>query len=212
LVASDDESGLTGVYRINLQTGRTEAVGEWSADLPPMIELSPDGRFVYYSVAGEGEDESVFRVLRKDLVGGGLEEVYRGSGGWIRRLVLSPDGSNLAASLQMPEVQTKIFVFPAVGGEARLLKSPEAKVVLSIAWTPDSKTILFAQQKEPSSPVSTVEVFSVAVAGGDPKPIGLEMQLLNHLRFHPDGRRLAFVAGESSSELWVMEGFLPGTR
>jgi hypothetical protein len=38
------------------------------------------------------------------------------------------------------------------------------------------------------------------------------MELLNHLRVHPDGRRPAFVAGESSSELWVMEGFLPESR
>jgi hypothetical protein len=97
-------------------------------------------------------------------------------------------------------------------GEARVLKPPEAKVVLSIAWTPDGKNILYAQQKEPGSPVSTVEVFSVAVTGGEPRPVGLEMELLNHLRVHPDGRRPAFVAGESSSELWVMEGFLPESR
>jgi hypothetical protein len=57
-----------------------------------------------------------------------------------------------------------------------------------------------------------VEVVRVAVAGGDPEPIGLEMEALNHLRVHPDGRRLAFVAGYSSAELWVMEDFLPGMR
>jgi hypothetical protein len=32
------------------------------------------------------------------------------------------------------------------------------------------------------------------------------------LRFHPDGRRLAFVGGLIAFELWVMEGFLPDDR
>jgi hypothetical protein len=31
-------------------------------------------------------------------------------------------------------------------------------------------------------------------------------------RLHPDGRRLAFVAGSSAAELWVVEDFLPGSQ
>jgi len=32
------------------------------------------------------------------------------------------------------------------------------------------------------------------------------------LRTHPDGRRLAFVAGRHKTEVWVMENFLPALR
>ncbi len=35
------------------------------------------------------------------------------------------------------------------------------------------------------------------------------MDLLINLRFHPDGQRIAFSAGEGKGEVWVMEGFLP---
>ena len=30
-----------------------------------------------------------------------------------------------------------------------------------------------------------------------------------HLSLHPDGRRLAYAAGQSEAEVWVMENFLP---
>jgi Tol biopolymer transport system component len=211
LGAVRDESGLTSVYRIDLQTGRTEAVSDWSAEFHGRIELSPDGRFVYYSVVEGGPDGMSVRVFRKDLVGGGLEEVY-GSTGWVRRLVLSPDGSSLVAALQLPEHQTQVVLFPAAGGEVRELTPIDPRSVISLAWTPDSKTILYARQKEPAPTFSTVEVLRVAVEGGEPEPIGLEMEMLSQLRIHPDGRRLAFVAGEPSGELWVMEDFLPGSR
>lgn len=210
LGAVRDESGLTRVYRIDLRTGRTEAVSEWSVECR-RIELSPDGRFVYYTVVEGGQDGMSVRVFRKDLVGGSLEEVY-GSAGWVRRLVVSPDGSSLAASLQLPEHQTQVVIFPAAGGEVRELTPIDPRSVISLAWTPDGKTILYARQKEPGPTVSAVEVLRVAVAGGEPEPIGLEMEMLSQLRLHPDGRRLAFVAGESAGELWVMKDFLPGSR
>ncbi|MGD2217799.1 MAG: hypothetical protein PVJ64_13670 [Gemmatimonadales bacterium] len=64
---------------------------------------------------------------------------------------------------------------------------------------------------EPES-AGTFDVWHVALAGGEPEPIGLEMEMVQHLRVDPDGRRLAFSAGTSSAELWVMEDFLPDSR
>jgi hypothetical protein len=32
------------------------------------------------------------------------------------------------------------------------------------------------------------------------------------LRFHPDGKRIAFTAGSYSGEVWVLENFLPKTE
>ena len=35
---------------------------------------------------------------------------------------------------------------------------------------------------------------------------------LRELRVHPDGRQIAFTAGEGRGELWVMENFLPARQ
>jgi hypothetical protein len=38
------------------------------------------------------------------------------------------------------------------------------------------------------------------------------MDGLQFLRVHPDGQRIAFDAGGYSSEVWLLENFLPGGR
>jgi hypothetical protein len=50
--------------------------------------------------------------------------------------------------------------------------------------------------------------------GGTPEKLDLAIEGLTvagweNLRRHPDGRRIAFAAGETKDELWVMENFLP---
>ena len=55
----------------------------------------------------------------------------------------------------------------------------------------------------------TVQVFRVAAQGGEPLKTDLAMKSLSGLRFHPDGRRVAFVSGEYAEEVWVLENFLP---
>ena len=35
------------------------------------------------------------------------------------------------------------------------------------------------------------------------------MKGITALSFHPDGKRVAFAAGQSRTEVWVLENFLP---
>ena len=46
---------------------------------------------------------------------------------------------------------------------------------------------------------------AVAMAAGELK----DLNGLRNLRFHPDGKQIAFTAGSYSAEVWVMENFLP---
>ena len=43
---------------------------------------------------------------------------------------------------------------------------------------------------------------------GEPQRIDLSMRRLRQLRFHPDGKRIAFSAGYIEVEVWVMENLL----
>ena len=44
--------------------------------------------------------------------------------------------------------------------------------------------------------------------GKGSQKIDLSMRRLRQLRFHPDGKRIAFSAGYIEAEVWVMENLL----
>ncbi len=52
----------------------------------------------------------------------------------------------------------------------------------------------------------------VKEGGGTPRSLGLKMDRLNTIRVHPDGKRIAFVAGLGKAEVWMMENFLPAQK
>lgn len=213
LMAGDD-TGVTGIYRVDVQTGRPEVLVSGRAwGTGDGIDLSPDGRFLYYRGKVEGEDEFDVRVFKRDLRTGSTEEVYRAPGGLIRNVAVSPDGSSLAVSLQaLDDWQTQIRVLPANGGDVRAV-TPLTYGITSIAWTPDGQYILYPmRESDRGSSDQRRRLWRVAVAGGEPELVGLEMEAIRYPRFHPDGRRIAFAAGSASFELWVMEDFLPGER
>ena len=85
-----------------------------------------------------------------------------------------------------------------------------------LIWTPDGQKILFTvHRQDPAKPVNsdqTFELWQVSAAGGQPQKVGLAMERLRDLSLHPDGKRLAFAAGQSKPEVWVMENFLPANK
>jgi Tol biopolymer transport system component len=214
LILGADGMGPSGIYRVDLQTGTTETlVGErlllW--DTGDGFDLSPDGRFIYYRAGVEGEDDYPVRVFRKDLNSGRTTDVYRAPAGLIRNVVISPDGASLAVSLQAmaePPEHHQILVLPAEGGDARPL-TPLSVGIFSIAWTPGGDAILYSASASDDMEDRRTSLWRVVLDGGEPVPVGLEIDAMQDLRLHPDGRRLAFAAGSSSVEVWVMENFLP---
>lgn len=77
------------------------------------------------------------------------------------------------------------------------------------AWTPDGRYVLFTKAKAKSPDMT---LWSVPAQGGAPKKINLTMPLLRDLRIHPDGKRIAFTAGQNQQEVWMMENFLPAAQ
>ena len=95
---------------------------------------------------------------------------------------------------------------PAKGGEAReLVRLQDGEEMIGTAWTPDGRYVLFTKGKANSSERT---LWSVPARGGAPNRIDLTMPLIRSLRIHPDGKRIAFTAGEELTEVWVLENFL----
>ena len=124
----------------------------------------------------------------------------------------SPDGQHFALWVNRGG-QSGLAVMPAEGGELWHLPGPWADVVeRSFTWTPDSQQILFIRQEGELTQVTRSELWSIPVEGGEPTRLGFSTRgRLDRFSIHPDGKHLAFTSSEPSTEIWVMENFLPQT-
>lgn len=125
-------------------------------------------------------------------------------------LTLSPDGQWLAFKYRKPD-HGYLMVMSAQGGEARELFHESSRESINeargIAWTADSLYLLFAMRTSPSDPF---QLWRISNEGGKPQSLGLTRPALGNLSLHPDGRHIAFAAGQPViREIWVMENFLP---
>ena len=95
-------------------------------------------------------------------------------------------------------------------GETReLFRVPAAEEITLVVWTPDGDQLLFGRSPGPLN--KEEGLWRIPAEGGEPQVLALDLTIdqLRSLRFHPDGTRIAFTAGDSKAEVWVMENFLP---
>ncbi|MEE8147795.1 MAG: hypothetical protein V3T24_09340, partial [Longimicrobiales bacterium] len=55
----------------------------------------------------------------------------------------------------------------------------------------------------------STELWQLPVEGGEPQRLGLAMEGLRDVQFHPDGQRIAFTSARFKVEVWALENFLP---
>ena len=94
---------------------------------------------------------------------------------------------------------------PVTGGEPRELFVLKKEDFGAIAWTPDGRQLLFVRRDFKGD---KFELWRIPAEGGQPQRIGLVLHAMSQMSFHPDGQRIAFDAGQSKQEVWVMENFL----
>jgi Tol biopolymer transport system component len=80
-------------------------------------------------------------------------------------------------------------------------------------WSRDGRFLYYAEgdnEKDKTGPI-----WRISVEGGEPQSTTLPLatRQLQGLRFHPDGKRVAFTAaGGTPTEIWVLQNFLPQAR
>jgi Tol biopolymer transport system component len=201
----EDEDDRFGLFRLDVQTGEAEAYENfWGVDVAQPIGLSADERSLYYKV---WLDDGVGFAVR-GLEGGGGELLYRwnspgeGRGAGFERVALSPDASYLAFN-EYDGGRARVLVMPSTGGEPRVLVElpAEGRGPSQIAWTSDGQSVVYELGDE---------LWVVPRDGGEPRKLKLAVEQMRHIRFHPDGRRVAYDAEPGGgAEIWVMENFLP---
>lgn len=197
-----DAKGRLGLYTIDAQTGKATALvfGNPKGGVIHRPQWSVDGRSIYYAVSDV--DHPNFRIMRHEMADGSEHEVYSSAVKLSPTFALSEDGAQLAV-MEAGADSATISVVPTAGGQPRtILRGALSERISSVAWARDGKFVLFSRL---NAQKMTGELWRVAVEGGAPQPLGLEMKNLSGLRMHPDGRRIGFTGGEAGMEVWVME-------
>jgi len=209
LVRGYDTQGRSGVHTIDLQTGDVIAKipGAYWAD------WSRDGKAIFY--ATNDPKRKARPLIVRNLETGRDKELFFGFAGL--SLAVSPDGRWLAFSAVAPDAEkgwtawtATLKIMPATGGESRaLLRLKRPEDFASIAWTPDGRQLLFVRR---SLEERKFELWRIRAEGGEPQRIGLTVGSMSQISVHPDGRRIAYNAGDWKTEVWMMENFLPVQR
>ena len=111
----------------------------------------------------------------------------------------SPDGRRLAFRRVSSPGVTDIYVVPAEGGEPHRVTF-DRTFVGGLAWTADSKSIVFS-----SSRLGTTGLWRVAASGGAVEAIAVAGPRADHPAVSPQGNRLAYTEGSLHGEIWRME-------
>lgn len=190
-----NERGRGGLYRIDAQTGEVSAVVQSKgAGFPRQSAWSPDGRTIYYT--GDG-------IMARDLSTGLERQVRSGASNF----ALSPDGRSMAVARDDAATKSSVMEIVALedGRSRELLRvAHDGAFDHDFCWTADGRFLLWSRHRGAKG-----ELWRIAVESGESKPLGLTMEGLSEVRAHPDGRRIAFAAGEFHAEIWAMEHFLP---
>jgi Tol biopolymer transport system component len=179
-----------GIYRIDAETSATTKLTKGGRYAP---RLCPDGKTLVFIKGG------VMVITKQNLETGEESEVVKNNS---LAYDISPDGKEVVF-LNDNIVKTMSLK----GGEPKELFSSSAGY-FHLMWTRDNRYIIamvFGAQTG-----DTCKIWRIPAQGGTPVKLDLFIPNLMFFALHPDNKHFVYsVKGETKSELWVMENFLP---
>jgi len=203
-----DKKGRTGLYSIDIQTGETDFIlmCKPNEEFIPELDIFPDGKRIVYKKyeRGKAGTGSIMSIRVRDLQNGTEEEIYhKENASESHHMALSSDGKWIAFDDRDPRWILKVI--RVTGGESReLCRTKSGESLTSFDWRPETREIFFTK----SISGKPNQLWRVNLENGEPQRIDLSMRRLRELRFHPDGKQIAFSAGYIEAEVWVMGNLL----
>lgn len=203
--------GIYGPLLVDLASGVLERIVITSCDTsfkngPIRLDLSwsPDGKALYHKCRAR-DAAGVILVMRRDVGTGAEEEVYKTSlhpG----EMVLSPDGTRFAFKQRdaSGENRSVLVSMDVASGQTKELDHVPAFLEFqALAWSADGKRILYCKKQEGGS-----DLWWVPAAGGTPERLAHLGQSIFTLAMDPAGKRIAWTAKSTTSEVWALENLL----
>ncbi|HSD67630.1 MAG TPA: hypothetical protein VLF95_13065, partial [Vicinamibacteria bacterium] len=200
-VGGFDKEMNYGMFQIDPAAGTIRRIIELPKEniIWPEPSWSPDGKAIYYKHRAT-EAADAFVVLRRDLETGAERQVYQGTVN-PQGLTLSPDGTRFAFLHGRPHV----LVTMGGAGEMKELDRAEESVELQApAWSADGQRILYCKKGRDGS-----DLWWVPASGGTPERLASLGESIFTLAMDPAGKRIAWTAKSTTSEVWALENLLP---
>lgn len=203
-----DLKGRAGIFRVDAETGDASRILSAENDAYTIVpSWSADGRtLVYLNNAKTGTT-----IVARDAASGSERPLVRLKGPYAGFAGISPNGQLVAyATLDRETKKQTIYTLSTEGGQPReifALAAPKILTgnLLAIEWTRDSERLVFTQSEAGIPSTWVLPLDGRAPIRIDP---AISAPNSNVLRIHPDGRRVAFAAGESRFAVWTLENFL----
>ncbi len=162
---------------------------------------SPDGESIYYI-----DRDS---LVQRDLASGRQEVQYRGESQLHPWLALSPNGEQLLVGVRRDSCDCILVLSLSTGETRELFRNTKSDgfQVWSFEWMPDGRHVLFILKENPNE--GPTSLWRIPAEGGTAEKIMHSRKRLAGLSIHPDGHQVSFTNVKLSSEVWVMENFLP---
>jgi len=210
LIGGMDLEGQRRLYILDSNSGETSGPID-TAGLVLDGDWAADGRSVFYTEMDLKTNTA--RIVALDVGSRQIREIYQSkvvppNPTGVTKIALSPDGRQIAF-LEWRSIKT----IPAQGGEAReIYKAQASETLNSLEWFPDGKSVLISKRTSFNVQDQGAEIWKAPAEGGEATSMGIKMDRLGSIRIHPDGKRIAFVAGMGQGEVWTMQNFLHERR
>jgi Tol biopolymer transport system component len=209
LIRAATDAGEDMIYRWSLDRGTTIPVATWPRQADERVSLtfavSRDGSTLFYSTVGNGE----LRIVRRQLDDGQEQLIAARPAMNNPQLSLSPCGKLLAlvahSSIWLVDLESR-----ALRPLHELQDRRNHCASLGIPWAPCGQHLIFSMARGDPQRPRTSSLWRIAVEGGQPQPLGVTRQHIEHLAMHPEGKQLAFSSGGGANgqEVWAFESSL----
>ena len=224
-VTGQDEAGLQGLFRINIESGAADAVMPPTSGVFPMDDISrnpytalagwsPDARVIYKNVTSFLENGKLSQgaVVEHRLADHAERELFKSAatGSKVSGFGVSPDGRQVAFILvDYPARTIALMVVPAAGGPAKTLLTFPTTAEAVVRWTPDSRAVVFTSRSD-----TQPERLLCDVATGTVTKLTLAAEQVTEIVVSPGGKEIAYIGGpaEKDEGVWLLEHFLPSAK
>ncbi len=194
IVFTSNRTGTWGVWRIDIDGGNPVQL-TFNSDSNP--SFSPDGRevvFLHYANKGN--------IWKVGIDGGPPVQLTDKESNSPR---FSPDGKQLVCLYQdNPKASYKMAIISSAGGvPIKTFALPKGYVSAGLRWSPDSRSILFAENK-----TGVTNIWAQPIDGTAPRQItNFTSESINSFDFSRDGKQIAVSRGSSTSDVVLISGF-----